>query len=97
MTKQEQIEEMNAIMSNCLYDHCEDCKNYNGHFCIDTIGGKAEALYNAGYRKTFTSDLASDTQKAFKEGYMKGLETNLENVINAIVDKAFELLKEYVK
>lgn len=32
----------------------------------------AEALYNAGYRKTFTSDLASDTQKAYKEGYDKG-------------------------
>ena len=34
----------------------------------------AEALYNAGYRKTFTSDLASDTQKAYKEGYIKGIE-----------------------
>lgn len=34
----------------------------------------AEALYNAGYRKTFTSDLASDTQKAYKEGYIKGNE-----------------------
>lgn len=34
----------------------------------------AEALYNAGYRKTFTSDLASDTQKAFKEGYEKAKE-----------------------
>ena len=31
----------------------------------------AETLYNAGYRKTFTSDFASDTQKAFKEGYEK--------------------------
>lgn len=35
--------------------------------------GVAEALYNAGYRKTFTSDLASDTQKAYKEGYIKGI------------------------
>lgn len=34
----------------------------------------AEALYDAGYRKTFTSDLASDTQKAYKSGYLKGLE-----------------------
>lgn len=34
----------------------------------------AEALYNAGYRKTFTSDFASDTQKAYKEGYIKGIE-----------------------
>lgn len=29
----------------------------------------AEALYNAGYRKTFTSELASDIQKAYKSGY----------------------------
>lgn len=34
----------------------------------------AEALYNAGYRKTFTSDLASETQRAYKDGYLKGLE-----------------------
>ena len=40
-------------------------------FYVETI---AEALYNAGYRKTFTSDLASDTQKAYKEGYEKGAE-----------------------
>lgn len=36
--------------------------------------GLAEALYNLGYRKTFTSDFASDTQKAYKEGYIKGIE-----------------------
>ena len=34
----------------------------------------AESLDNAGYRKTFTSDLASDTQKAYKEVYIKGIE-----------------------
>lgn len=28
-------------------------------------------LHKMGYRKTFTSELASDTQKAFKEGYEK--------------------------
>lgn len=39
----------------------------------------AESLYNAGYRKTFTSDIASDTQKAFKEGYEKAKEELLEN------------------
>ena len=39
----------------------------------------ADNLYNAGYRKTFTSALASDTQKAFKEGYEKGkVEQNAE-------------------
>lgn len=39
--------------------------------------GVAEALYNAGYRKTFTSDLASDTQKAYKDGYKKGFNSKL--------------------
>lgn len=39
--------------------------------------GVAKALYNAGYRKTFTSDFASDTQKAYKEGYEKGFNAKL--------------------
>ncbi len=42
---------------------------------IDHIAEQtAEIIYNAGYRKTFTSDFASDTQKAYKEGYIKGIE-----------------------
>ena len=60
MNKQEQIKEMKKIIGNVK------------PFYVETI---VEALYNAGYRKTFTSDLASDTQKAFKEGYEKGCET----------------------
>lgn len=34
----------------------------------------AAKLYDAGYRKTFTSEFASDTQKAYKDGYTKGIE-----------------------
>ena len=79
MTKREQIEEMiNLIQAEykqwlditgvipegtTYYAECMGC-------AIDS----AEALYNAGYRKTFTRDFASDTQKAFKEGYKKGCE-----------------------
>ena len=63
MTKQEQIEEMAKIVDEM----------YNVY--TTTADDIAEGLYNAGYRKTFTSDLASDTQKAFKEGYEKGCET----------------------
>ena len=60
MNKEQQIEEFqNDIIDNLFND---------GTY------GLAEALYNAGYRKTFTSDLASDTQKAYKEGYKKGIE-----------------------
>ena len=63
MNKQEQIEEMAKIVDEM----------YNVY--TTTADDIAEGLYNAGYRKTFTSDLASDTQKAFKEGYEKGCET----------------------
>ena len=59
MTKQEQIEEMAKIVDEM----------YNVY--TTTAEDIAEGLYNAGYRKTFTSD----TQKAFKEGYKKGCET----------------------
>jgi flagellar biosynthesis/type III secretory pathway protein FliH len=65
MTKQEQIEEMRREIYYAR-------SKVNG---IATSNDIAEALYNAGYRKTFTSDLASDMQKAFKEGYEKGCET----------------------
>lgn len=34
----------------------------------------ADVLIAAGLRFTFTSDFASDTQKAYKEGYLKGKE-----------------------
>lgn len=47
--------------------------NLVGFVADDYAKQIADALYNAGYRKTFTSDLASDTQAAFKEGYEKAL------------------------
>lgn len=52
----------------------------------------AENLYNAGYRKTFTSDLASDTQKAFKEGYIKGFDDRDEE-FKIIIGRNEQLLK----
>lgn len=77
--KQEQINEIievfkDAIGDNALIDiDAEECT-------LDCTGVDhaaeqcAESLYNLGYRKTFTSAFASDTQKAFKEGYQKGKE-----------------------
>ena len=50
------------------------CKRDYGEFtytCCDNALSPAVKIYEAGYRKTFTSD----TQKAFKEGYKKGCET----------------------
>lgn len=52
-------------------------------FYVETI---VEALYNAGYRKTFTSDIASDTQKAFKEGYEKARKEMAKEIFQKVVN-----------
>lgn len=77
MTEQKQIEEMAVI--GCVRnpqahtaEECAKCEFKEGQ-C--NAYRHAKPLYDTGYRKTFTSDLASDTQKAFKEGYEKGCET----------------------
>lgn len=57
MNKNKEIEEMTFIA----------LKNTLSYTCAKQI---AINFYNAGYRKTFTSD----TQKAYKEGYIKGIE-----------------------
>lgn len=53
----------------------------------------AEALYNAGYRKTFTSELASETQKAYKDGYEKGVHDE-EEKRNRLLDKLYDSFDE---
>lgn len=58
---EEQIEEMAFIA----------LKNTLSYTCAKQI---AINFYNAGYRKAFTIDFASDTQNAYKEGYEKGIE-----------------------
>lgn len=74
MTKQEQIEEMAKIVDEM----------YNVYTTqADDI---AEGLYNAGYRKTFTSDIASDTQKAFKEGYEKARKETAKKIFQKVVN-----------
>lgn len=61
MNKEQQVKEM-------LLDIPQKIVTYGGipagqHLYCEQRQEIAEALYNAGYRKTFTSDLASDTQK----------------------------------
>ena len=67
-SKEKEIEEMTHMVRGAVCNgkcsNCSKCCEYH----------TAEALYNAGYRKTFTSELASETQKAYKSGYLKGLE-----------------------
>ena len=71
MNREEQIAEMAKIIDEMywVYD--------------TTAGDIAEGLYNAGYRKTFTSDIANNKKKAFKEGYEKAqseLKTEIERL-----------------
>ena len=76
MTRQEQIEEMAKFISNYADKH--DWELHEPEF-----EDLAIELYNAGYRNTFTSDLANDTQKAYKEGYEKAqseLKTEIERL-----------------
>ena len=80
MTKNEQIEEIEQF----IYDYVDSKQTEKVYLCSSHVNelakpfvhnkGIAEALYNAGYRKTFTSDFASDTQKAYKESDEKGIE-----------------------
>lgn len=77
MNKEQQIEEMAVIgcVRNPQPHTAEECAKCEFKEGPCNAYRHAKALYDTGYRKTFTSDLASDTQKAFKEGYEKGCET----------------------
>nr|DAI85888.1 MAG TPA: HEAT SHOCK COGNATE 71 KDA-PROTEIN COMPLEX, APOPTOSIS, PROTEIN FOLDING.9A [Caudoviricetes sp.] len=79
MNKEQQIEEMARDLPFLTLERDVHISSTNVEKRAWTLSEEdnkiiAEALYNAGYRKTFTSDFASDTQKAYKEGYEKGIE-----------------------
>lgn len=82
MTKQKQVEEIAKIIR----------ESYSKSPCTTDV---AEALYNVGYRKTLTSDFASDTQKAYKEGYIKGV-TDRDFEIDQLRDDYKRLRDEYM-
>lgn len=80
MNKQAQIEKLASLMADCNTT-CDKCFEKlesvmtlpiqeRENYC--QVYAYAQRAVEQGYRKTFTSDLASDTQKAFKEGYVKG-------------------------
>lgn len=69
-----EIEEMQKVIcENCSYKNIENypCKKERNKCASYQIAG---LFYNAGYRNPFTGDFAIDTQKAYKEGYIKGIE-----------------------
>ena len=89
MTKQEQIEEILEVIKHCgdyTNRDCAECDYRLYGECKNQKQCEAEALYNAGYRKTFTSDLASDTQKAFKEGYEKARKETAKEIFQKVVN-----------
>ncbi len=84
MDKQKQIEEMaKTLCENCRKDgySCSLYSSDDDWVCLQERE-RAEAFYNAGYRKTFTSSLASDTQAAYKEGYRNGQKEAIKNLID---------------
>lgn len=88
MTRQEQIEEMAVIgcVRNPQAHTAEECAKCDFKQGQCNAYRHAEKLYNAGYRKTFTSDLASDTQKAFKEGYEKARKETAKVIFQKVVN-----------
>ena len=79
MNKEEQIEEIKQV----LIKTCKRCRTFEEDYMQSKY---AEELYKAGYRKTFTSDLASDTQKAFKEGYEKARKETAKEIFQKVVN-----------
>ena len=96
MTKQEQIEEMAVIgcVRNPQAHTAEECAKCDFKQGQCNAYRHAEALYNAGYRKTFTSDLASDTQNAFKDGYIRG---NIDGMLLARKQTAKEIFTKLIE
>lgn len=89
MTKQEQVKEILEVIKHCgdyTNRDCAECDYRLYGECKNQKQCEAEALYNAGYRKTFTSDIASDTQKAFKEGYEKARKETAKEIFQKVVN-----------
>lgn len=56
----------------------------NGRINLLPAERVAENILAAGYRQTFASDLASVTQKAYKEGYEKARKETAQEIFNDI-------------
>lgn len=101
MNKEQQIEEIEQF----IYDYVDSKRTKRIYLFGSSVNesvkpfvynkGIAEALYNAGYRKTFTSDLASDTQKAYKDGYKKGFNSKLTSDFVRVAQK--QAVKEFAE
>lgn len=84
MNKEQQIEEIKRVLIS-VYGRIRT----GGEDFINNR--QAEALYKAGYRKTFTSD----KQKAYKEGYKKGFNAKLTSDFVSYAQK--QAVKEFAE
>lgn len=73
MTEQEQIEEMANIPHKCIKSSCEECIK-NDRKCADYT--RAEAIYNAGYRKADKDSVVLSREEYEK---LKQYEEKVEN------------------
>lgn len=84
------IEELTKILCDAYPCgvNCDDC----------ILREYAEKVYNAGYRKTFTSEFATETQKAYKEGFaIAQLELEAQEKIIKAQQKQIQGLKKLLK
>lgn len=93
MNKEQKIEEIMLTIPQKIVAYNGDPKGQ--HLYGEQRQQIAETLYNAGYRKTFTSDLASDTQKAYKDGYKKGFNSKLTSDFVRFAQK--QAVKEFAE
>lgn len=96
MNKQEQITEMAVLgcVRNPKAHTAEECAKCDFKQGMCNAYRHAESLYNAGYRKTFTGDLASDTQKEENE---KRFENNMKAVLEIEKKQAVKEFAEKLK
>ena len=107
MNKEQQKDEVilivkKAIDANTEQHFVDDDTVYIDGNDVDHIAEQvADEVYATGYRKTSTSDLASDTQKAFKEGYEKARNETAKEILNRIneynLDYNWDLKVEFIK
>lgn len=97
MDKEQQLKEIEQI----IYDYVDSKQTERVYLFSSRVNelakpfvhnnGIAEALYKAGYRKTF----ASDKQKAYKEGYKKGFNAKLTSDFVSYAQK--QAVKEFAE
>lgn len=86
MTRKETVDKMVKIIMEAITETSNTAAPAN--YYEATI--EAETLYDNGFRKTFTSEFATNEQNAYKEGYRKGIDT----AVKRLAEYAQEIVDE---